>query len=240
MKQVILLFLVSFILYCSKESMDSGNNNNDIQINNGNELFIGDQAIVNTTILNVREKSNSKAKINGILKFSSKITIFDKSAQKESINSYESYWFKIKDEKNKITGWVFGQYLVSSDKKYLGTYFYEEKNPNESHYIKIYVNNREYTGLYIGSEDTGGHGVFFYKNKMKDLKIDNDEILFIVGARDYFDKPFQVDSEKMEGKIIGGSNGELKYSGNIEENKIVLKCEGYDCWSYDEMIFKRL
>ena len=51
----------------------------------------------------------------------------------------------------------------------IGTYVFETPEKSENHYIIIDTLDGKYFGHYFGTEDSGGHGVFFYKNDMQNL-----------------------------------------------------------------------
>ena len=49
----------------------------------------------------------------------------------------------------------------------IGIYEYQTPEQSENHYIVIDTLNGKYNGVYFGTEDSGGHGVFFYGNEME-------------------------------------------------------------------------
>ena len=51
----------------------------------------------------------------------------------------------------------------------IGIYEYKTPEQSENHYIVIDTLNGKYSGLYFGTEDSGGHGVFFYSNSETNL-----------------------------------------------------------------------
>lgn len=122
------------------------------------------------------------------------------------------------------------------DADLIGSYEYESAEKSENHYIVIDTLNGEYKGIYYGTEDSGGHGVYFFKSQMEDLNILEERISFKIEKRELYqvtlmnnlknDRDFKKDS------IIGISNGQLKYRGEIFKDEFKLKCEsefGY-CW----------
>ncbi len=127
----------------------------------------------------------------------------------------------------------------------IGVYEYKTPEQSENHYIVIDTLKGNYKGLYFGTEDSGGHGIFFYANKMEDLNIENNRISFHIGERDLYETTrFRIVEHKRnleKDPTSGISKGQLKYSGEILKNGFKLKCEsefGY-CWG-NELNFKIL
>jgi len=127
----------------------------------------------------------------------------------------------------------------------IGIYEYKTSEESENHYIIIDTLNGNYNGLYFGTEDSGGHGVFFYGNGMENLNLKNDEISFEIGKRDLYETTrFRIVKHRRDlekDSISGISKGQLKYNGKITKSGIKVNCEsefGY-CWE-NEMNFKKL
>ena len=118
----------------------------------------------------------------------------------------------------------------------IGIYEFKTPEQSENHYIVIDTLNGKYSGLYFGTEDSGGHGVFFYGNEMENLKIDSTKISFEIGKRELYETTrFRIIKRKSDLKkdsTIGISKGILRYSGEIPKTGFKLNCEsefGY-CW----------
>jgi len=127
----------------------------------------------------------------------------------------------------------------------IGIYEYKTPEQAENHYIVIDTLNGNYNGLYFGTEDSGGHGVFFYGNGMENLNIENKKISFGIGKRDLYETTrFRIIKHKRDlekDSTSGISKGQLKYSGEISKNGLKLNCEsefGY-CWE-NELNFEKL
>ena len=127
----------------------------------------------------------------------------------------------------------------------IGIYEYNTPEQSENHFIVIDTLNGKYSGLYFGTEDSGGHGVFFYGNGMENLNIENNKISFEIGKRELYETTrmrivkHKRDLEK--DSTSGISKGQLKYSGEISKSGFKLNCEsdfGY-CWE-NELNFKKL
>ncbi len=131
------------------------------------------------------------------------------------------------------------------DAELIGIYKYKTSKQAEDHYIVIDIQNGKYNGLYFGTEDSGGHGVFFYSNEMENLNIENNKISFQIGKRNLY-KTTQLKIVKrkrdLEKELTSGvSKNKLKYSGEISKNGFILNCKsGYgDCWE-NKLNFKKL
>ena len=127
----------------------------------------------------------------------------------------------------------------------IGIYEYKTPEQSENHYIVIDTLNGNYNGLYFGTEDSGGHGVFFYGNGMENLNLENDKISFEIGKRNLYETTrFRIVKNRKnleKDSTYGVSKGQLKYNGEITKNGIKVKCEsefGY-CWE-NEMNFEKL
>ncbi len=127
----------------------------------------------------------------------------------------------------------------------IGIYEYKTPEQSENHFIVIDTLNGKYSGLYFGTEDSGGHGVFFYGNTMENLHIENNKISFEIGKRDLYETTrFRIVKHKRDLKkdsTSGVSKGQLKYSGEILKSGFKLNCEskfGY-CWE-NELTFEKL
>ncbi len=127
----------------------------------------------------------------------------------------------------------------------IGIYEYKTPVQSENHYIVIDTLNGKYNGLYFGTEDSGGHGVFFYGNGMENLNIENKKISFEIGKRDLYETTrFRIIKHRRnldKDSTSGISKSELKYSGKINSSGINLNCETEygDCWD-DEMKFQKV
>jgi len=127
----------------------------------------------------------------------------------------------------------------------IGIYEYKTPEQSENHYIVIDTLNGNYNGLYFGTEDSGGHGVFFYGNGMENLNLETDKISFEIGKRNLYETTrFRILKNRKNLKkdsTSGVSKGQLQYNGEITKNGIKVKCEsefGY-CWE-NEMNFEKL
>ena len=127
----------------------------------------------------------------------------------------------------------------------IGIYEYKTPEKTENHYIVIDTLNGKYSGIYYGTEDSGGHGVFFYGNGIENLNIEKKEISFEIGTRELYETTrmrivkHKRDLEK--DSTSGISKGQLKYSGEISKIGIKLNCKsefGY-CWE-NELNFEKL
>ncbi len=126
----------------------------------------------------------------------------------------------------------------------IGFYKYQASEESESHYINIDTIDGKLSGFYSGTEDSGGHGIFFYLNELENFNLTNGNISFEIGERDLYE------SIRFKGKIVGHyaekdksvgiSKDRLKYSGKISENGFKLNCQSEygDCWD-DELIFEK-
>jgi len=127
----------------------------------------------------------------------------------------------------------------------IGIYEYKTPEQSENHYIVIDTLNGKYSGLYFGTEDSGGHGVFFYGNGMENLNIENKKISFKIGKRSLYETTrFRIVKHRRnldKDSTSGISKSELKYSGKIDSIGINLNCESEygECWS-NELNFEKL
>ncbi|WP_415185569.1 hypothetical protein [Nonlabens sp.] len=127
----------------------------------------------------------------------------------------------------------------------IGIYEYKTPEQSENHYIVIDTLNRKYNGLYYGTEDSGGHGVFFFGNKMESLIIEKKKISFEIGNRELYETTLmRIVKHKRnleKDSTIGISKCQLKYSVEITKSGFKLNCEseyGY-CWE-NELNFEKL
>ena len=127
----------------------------------------------------------------------------------------------------------------------IGIYEYNTPVQSENHYIQIDTLNGKYIGLYYGTEDSGGHGVFFYENGIENLTIENNKISFEIGTRELYETTrMRIVKHKrnlQKDSTSGISRGQLKYRGEITKSGFKLKCTsefGY-CWE-DELNFEKL
>ena len=127
----------------------------------------------------------------------------------------------------------------------IGIYEYKTPEQSENHYIVIDTLNGKYSGLYFGTESSGGHGIFFYGNGMENLNIENNKISFEIGKRDLYETTrFRIVKRRRDlekDSTSGVSKGQLKYDGEILKSGFKLKCEsefGY-CWE-NELNFEKL
>ena len=127
----------------------------------------------------------------------------------------------------------------------IGIYEYKTPEKSENHYIVIDTLNGKYNGLYYGTEDSGGHGIFFYGNEIESLKIDKSKISFEIGTRELYEttrmKIIKHKRDLEKDSTSGISKGQLKYSGEISKIGIKLNCKsefGY-CWE-NELNFEKL
>ena len=127
----------------------------------------------------------------------------------------------------------------------IGIYEYKTPEQSENHYIVIDTLNGKYSGIYYGTEDSGGHGVFFYGNGIENLNIEKNKISFEIGTRELYETTrmrivkHKRDLEK--DSTSGISKGQLKYSGEISKIGFKLNCKsefGY-CWD-NELNFEKL
>ncbi len=127
----------------------------------------------------------------------------------------------------------------------IGIYEYKTPEQSENHYLVIDTLNGEYNGLYFGTEDSGGHGVFFYGNEMENLKVKNGKISFEIGKRKLYETTrFRIVKNRRnleKDSTSGVSKGQLKYNGEITKSGIKVNCESEfgDCWE-NEMNFEKL
>lgn len=143
---------------------------------------------------------------------------------------------------------IFSLLSCNSERKKLdliGIYEYKTPEQSENHIKVIDTLNGKYNGLYFGTEDSGGHGVFFYGNRIENLNIEKNKINFEIGKRDlYKTTRFRIvkhKKSKEKDSLIGTSKEKLKYSGEISKKEIKLDCKsefGY-CWQR-KLIFKKL
>ena len=127
----------------------------------------------------------------------------------------------------------------------IGIYEYKTPEQSENHYIFIDTLNGKYNAFYYGTEDSGGHGVFFYGNGIKNLYIEKNKISFEIGTRELYETTrmrivkHKRDLEK--DSTIGISKGQLKYSGEISKNGFKLNCESEFeyCWE-NKLNFEKL
>jgi len=139
--------------------------------------------------------------------------------------------------------------LKTEDKKLnselIGIYEYRTENKSENHYIVIDTINGKLSGVYFGTEDSGGHGVFFYGNEMENLTLESKNISFEIGRRElYASTRMRIIKNKKDLEIdstSGVSKSRLKYKGDILKNgfKLTCKSEYGDCW-WNEMSFYKL
>lgn len=126
----------------------------------------------------------------------------------------------------------------------IGIYEYKTSEKSENHYIVIDTLNGKYNGIYFGTEDSGGHGVFFYGNQIKNLNLEGENISFEIGTRHLYDTTrFRIIKNKtnLEKETESGiSKGNLKYVGKLSENEIQFKCKSEygDCWEDDLKFIK--
>lgn len=66
--------------------------------------------MVTASVLNLRAKPNTRAKITGKLPAGQLAVVLSRGKLKHKIDGKHDYWYKVKTEKDK-TGWIFGGYL---------------------------------------------------------------------------------------------------------------------------------
>ena len=126
---------------------------------------------------------------------------------------------------------IFSLLSCNSEQKkldFIGIYEYKTPEQSENHIIVIDTLNGKYNGLYFGTEDGSGHGVFFYGNRIENLNIEKNKINFEIGKRDlYKTTRFRIvkhKKSKIKDSLIGTSKEKLKYSGEISKKEIKLNC----------------
>lgn len=134
--------------------------------------------------------------------------------------------------------------LLTDTQELVGIYEYKSAEKSENHYIVFDKIDGQLKGLYFGTEDGKGHGIFFYAVDMTNLKIDKEgNIEFEIGERRLFETTqFNiVKTDKQKDESVGRSRWILKYKGQIKEDKIQLTCdsESQDCWT-SEMTFEKV
>ena len=139
-----------------------------------------------------------------------------------------------------LISWLILPWTASID--YAGTYEFKSGEPEENHYIVIVSIGGQISGEYYGSEDGKGHGIYFFKNKMENLKCDNNgNIEFEIGDRKLYDVSLFNKKHSDPETSNGTSRSPIKYKGKITKDTIEVTCtsEFYDCWT-DNFIFQRL
>ena len=123
-------------------------------------------------------------------------------------------------------------------------YVFVSPEKSENHYFLLEPTDDKPVGYYFGSEDSGGHGVFFYLNQVENLTIDDvGNIEFEIGDRQLYENSrFRIIKSSQEpDEPIGISRYRLKYQGEITSSTLKLICISPDseCWQ-DSMTFNKL
>ena len=204
------------------------------------------KAIINTLILNCRLAPKLNSKKVGAFILGEEVSILKSTEKIDMINNKKNYWYKVTN--NNKEGWVFGGYLTDIEKKFIGIYKHHEKMLKESHYIKIELDENDYRGTYIGCEDNGEAGIFYYNSYMQKLEIsDRGKISFFIKERILQKNSLSFYSKVQEFKFAnikddqGFAKSKLIYTGQFVGKKIQINCSSADstCWK-DEMVFKKL
>lgn len=145
-------------------------------------------------------------------------------------NSHQS-WKEVEKE-NKIILEI-GDEKLNTD--LIGIYEYKTTEKHENHYIVIDRKKSKLIGFYYGTESGGEHGIFYYGNRIENLKAQGNSIKFDIGERKlYSTTQFRIIKHARDTiqESQGISKSVLKYNGLITENGLKLNCnsEYDDCW----------
>ncbi|NOT75285.1 MAG: hypothetical protein HOP08_10175 [Cyclobacteriaceae bacterium] len=133
-------------------------------------------------------------------------------------------------------------FLWTQSQLFTGTYEFKSEEPSENHYIVLTSGEGKLKGKYYGSEDGKGHGIFFYKADLSNIRLfANGNIEFEIGERVLFEKSLFTVKNTSPQSAIGNSRDPLRYKGTIAGNKITLICqsESDECWK-EELVFLKI
>lgn len=125
----------------------------------------------------------------------------------------------------------------------LGKWEYRQANSGyksgfdpEGEQLEIREINGKITGSYLGLERMGEEGLYYTATHVTTFKFEGGKLSFIVPGRSFYSvRPKSVaDAERM--KDVGATKMELKFTGEIENGKLVLHCSSNDNSCPDEKL----
>lgn len=134
--------------------------------------------------------------------------------------------------------------MLTDEPDLAGVYEYKSAEKGENHYIVLEEVDGQLNGGYYGTEDSKGHGIFFYGVEMTNLLIDREgNIEFEINDRALFETTqFKLIKRKKDrDEPVGYSREPLKYIGRINKDEIQLTCDSkfQDCWA-DTLTFEKV
>jgi hypothetical protein len=121
---------------------------------------------------------------------------------------------------------------------------FEEDTAEMAFTIVFNCKNDSLKALMFGPDPQEEHGLYFFKENLDSVKIQNGELYFSLVKRTLYAKQFTLDNYKTFPNInAGGSNVRTFYKGKLAGDSIVILCNneeaGYnDCYS-DTMVFRK-
>lgn len=115
-------------------------------------------------------------------------------------------------------------------KAFLGTWEYRQRAGDgydaEGERLEFRSNGTDLTGLYLGLEREGEHGLFYTAVEIKDIKVEQGRIHFTVPPRHLFtDRPKSVKEAKLnEARSSGYTRDELRMQGQLKEGTLMATC----------------
>ena len=74
-------------------------------------LFRETTGVVNASEVRVRENANLQAYVFGTLSAGDEVAVLDRSGIKEKIGGAEDWWYKVRRERDRLEGWMYGAFL---------------------------------------------------------------------------------------------------------------------------------
>jgi hypothetical protein len=121
-------------------------------------------------------------------------------------------------------------------------YKYEDKPDSLTFTILFNCKSDSLKALMFGVGEEGEHGVYFFKENLDSVRIDNGFLLFSLVKQTLYRRAFTLDNYNKDfpNEKGGGSNERMLFKGRLAGDSLELSCDGPDGGCYDNtMVFKK-
>lgn len=123
-------------------------------------------------------------------------------------------------------------------------YKYEDSDPDNLTFTILFnCKSDSLKGLMFGPVAAGEEGLYFFKENLDSVRVDNGFMLFSLVQSNIYQKPFTLGNydKKFPNEVLGGSNFRQFFKGKVEGDSIIFTCNsltGAECYA-DTMVFKK-
>ena len=118
---------------------------------------------------------------------------------------------------------------AKNEHDWLGVWEYRQANSaepsaydKEGELLQLNRENDTLVAKYQGISREGEHGLFYYSVKVKDLKLQNDELSFVIPKRKLYRSREAVGNENEQ---AGMTSDKLFLKGTLDSDVLVLECQ---------------